>query len=118
MPYTLTINPSCGDGIKTPDEQWDDGNSVSGDGWSNSWKIEANWTWTGGSLTSKDTWIWNKPSEEAHTSVSDEEIDTKILSYVFYGFILLAAIFNFITLMLSSGSVQSIFHYINQVQLQ
>ena len=47
-------NPSkwvthCGEGIRAGDEAWDDGNTISGDGWSSDCnKIEDGWTWYGG----------------------------------------------------------------------
>jgi cysteine-rich repeat protein len=39
---------------------WDDGNVVSGDGWSSTWSIEIGYSCTGGSTTTADTWtpIW------------------------------------------------------------
>ena len=39
---------------------WDDGNSLNGDGCSLSWAIENGWSWSGGSLTTKDVWteVW------------------------------------------------------------
>ena len=36
-------------------ESWDDGNTTSGDGWSN-WSVDAGYTWSGGSASSKDAW--------------------------------------------------------------
>ena len=49
-----------GDGILAGSENWDDGNTNSGDGCSSSWTlIEPNYQWSGGSLSNKDTWnLW------------------------------------------------------------
>ena len=48
-----------GDGLKYTSSSTfcDDGNVLSGDGWSASWAIETGWTWSGGSITTKDTWV-------------------------------------------------------------
>ena len=45
-----------GDGkrFNTNSTYWDDGNTDNGDGWSSKWEIESDWTWTGGSTTTKD----------------------------------------------------------------
>ena len=48
---------SCGDGLVHSSEEWDDGNTNDDDGWSSQWKIEEGSYWSGGSLTSRDTWI-------------------------------------------------------------
>ena len=47
---------TCGDGIKfnSAFTYWDDGNTLSGDGWSSSWGVESGWSCTGGSSTTKD----------------------------------------------------------------
>ena len=60
-PSSLTTwKEICGDGIKVGSEQWDDGNTVNGDGWSSTWKIENSSACSGGSSTTKDTWkIWS-----------------------------------------------------------
>ena len=51
-------NDICGDGKKyTPLVTFcDDGNKLSGDGWSNDWNIESGWNWAGGIYVSK---YWN-----------------------------------------------------------
>ena len=38
-------------------EKWEDGNITPGDGWDQNWNIELGMTCTGGSISSKDTWI-------------------------------------------------------------
>ena len=48
----------CGDSIRTGSEAWDDGNISNGDGWSSTWTIETGASWYGGSITSKDTWVF------------------------------------------------------------
>ena len=46
----------CGDGILAGSENWDDGNTNSGDGCNSSCSlIETNYQWSGGSLSNKDT---------------------------------------------------------------
>ena len=52
-------NEIWGDGIRfnSVSTYWDDGNTVSGDGWTSSCLIETGWSWGGGSSTSKDIWI-------------------------------------------------------------
>ena len=55
---TLWI-PSWGDGIKAGGEKCDDQNNAEGDGWSSDCAtIETGWVWSGGSLTTKDIWIY------------------------------------------------------------
>ena len=47
----------CGDGktYTTLSTFWDDGNVVSGDGWSSSWNKETGWMWNGGTKTTPDS---------------------------------------------------------------
>ena len=51
-----------GDGIRLNKyaAYWDDKNTKNGDGWNNSCAIEKGWSWTGGTITSADSWteIW------------------------------------------------------------
>ena len=55
---TLWI-PHWGDGIKAGSEKCDDQNNVGGDGWSSDCTtIETGWVWSGGSLITKDIWIY------------------------------------------------------------
>ena len=51
------VDSICSDGVKTGNEQWDDANNQSKDGWDSDWHIETSWTWSGGSKQSKDTCI-------------------------------------------------------------
>ena len=50
-----------GDGMKfnVISTYWDDGNSISGDGWSSSWNIESGYSCSGGTSLSKDTCVYN-----------------------------------------------------------
>ena len=50
--------PHCGDSKRAGSEAWDDGNTANGDGWSSSWTVETGASWYGGSITSKDTWVF------------------------------------------------------------
>ena len=60
-----------GDGLRVSQEYWDDGNTVSGDGWRNDWKlVETDYIWSGGSSNSKDTWTkWNKGYHQNTTPI-------------------------------------------------
>ena len=46
----------CGDSKRAGTEACDDGNTASSDGCSSTCTIEANYIWTGGTTTTKDTW--------------------------------------------------------------
>ena len=57
--YPTTCITHWGDGIKTSGEKWDDQNNVGGDGWSSDCAtIETGWVWSGGSLATKDIWVY------------------------------------------------------------
>ena len=45
-----------GNGIRDGDEQWDDRNTINGDGWSSIWMVEDGYACTNGSTTTKDVW--------------------------------------------------------------
>ena len=49
--------PHCADSRRAGSEAWDDGNFLDGDGCSSTWTIETGYSWYGGSVTSKDTWV-------------------------------------------------------------
>ena len=50
--------PKWGDGIRASYEAWDDGNALSGDGWSSDClKIESGWVWFGGFVGITDVWV-------------------------------------------------------------
>ena len=56
-----TTNPEyCvevwGDSRRVGKEKWDDGNLLSGDGWSITWTIETGWRCSGGNVTNHDSW--------------------------------------------------------------
>ena len=52
----------CGNGIRasTYSLYWDDGNKIDGDGWDSNWRVEFEYAWTGGSISTADSWkeIW------------------------------------------------------------
>ena len=54
-----TCTEIWGDGIRfnSNSTYWDDGNYINGDGWDSSCNTESGWTWVGGNLIHKDTWI-------------------------------------------------------------
>ena len=66
-----TCREIWGDGIKISQNVTlcDDGNKVNYDGCNNDWKIEKDWTCSGGNLTARDIWIEN-PSSFASSSTS------------------------------------------------
>ena len=50
--------PKWGDGVRASYEAWDDGNALSGDGWSSDClKIESGWVWFGGFVRITDVWL-------------------------------------------------------------
>ena len=49
--------PHWADSRRAGSEAWDDGNFLDGDGCSSTWTIETGYSWYGGSVTSKDTWV-------------------------------------------------------------
>jgi large repetitive protein len=53
-----TCTEICGDGkrFNSVATYWDDGDTISGDGWTNGWTIEAGWSWSGGTTTTPDSW--------------------------------------------------------------
>ena len=57
-----TCDEICGDGkrFNSNDTYWDDGNTISGDGWTSTCQVEHGWNCTGGSNVSADvcTEIW------------------------------------------------------------
>lgn len=46
--------PKCSNGIRNDDEEWDDENQNSGDGWSNQWIVEDKYGCVGGNSTHRD----------------------------------------------------------------
>ena len=46
----------CGDGLDFNKNEWDDGNTKNGDGWSSTWEIEKWWECKGGTIHSPDAW--------------------------------------------------------------
>ena len=119
-PFSVIVNPSWGNGIRTSNEFWDDGNTVNDDGWSNNWIVEQYWTCAGGSLVSKDIWSCNKPITPSPLPSSTSESSNPNMdayTYLFLGMLALGSLSNFMSSVLSQGCIQSIFNFINQVQL-
>ena len=71
-----------GDGIRfnSISTYWDDGNTANGDGWTSSWVIETDWSWGGGSSTSKDIWIDIWGDGKKYSSASNFCDDGNILN--------------------------------------
>ena len=107
-PLQVTVNPSWGNGVRSLNEQCDDGNTKNDDGWSSNCIVEEYWTCTGGSMTSLDIWSWSKPSSKANM---------KLYTYLFLGLIALGWLSNLLSSSLMQGWIQCIFNFINQVQL-
>ena len=76
------LNPTywvtkCGDGIREGSEHWDDGNIISGDGWSSDCMlIESGWAWFGGYFGVTDVWVkWDlgyDPNPDYSTCIGAE----------------------------------------------
>ena len=88
IPFTVEVRPSCGNGILTQNEEWDDGNIINYDGWSSIWQIE---------------------------KLNNSKID--MLFLIFLSLLITEIILNTISMIVSSYSVSSIFGFVNEVQL-
>ena len=66
--------PQCtltwGNGVRDGSENWDDGNTSSGDGCSSSCVVESGYTWSGGSTSIRDTWSKTTSSSSSASSSS------------------------------------------------
>ena len=84
----------CGNGVRTSDENCDDANTFSYDGWSAEWEIEQGYICSGGSTTSSDTWIENNfmpistltvlPNNDLELNFNDTMVETTIESSDLY----------------------------------
>ena len=54
-PYSYWYNPEWGDSVRTPDEEWDDGNDEENDGCTE-WEIDRGYSCEGGGRNSNDQW--------------------------------------------------------------
>ena len=67
--------PQCtltwGNGVRNGSENWDDGNTLSGDGCSSSCVVESGYTWSGGSASTKDICTKNISSSGSSSSTSN-----------------------------------------------
>ena len=88
IPLTLQVYPSCGNGVLTINEEWDDGNNINYDGCSSNWKTE---------------------------TLSKSKLD--LLFWIFLAILIAGAIANFISKFIANYSVSSVFGFINEVQL-
>ena len=116
-----------GDGIRQGNEHWDDGNIISGDGWSSDCMlIESGWAWYGGYFGVTDVWVqWDlgyDPNPDYSTCIGAETSrDIKALSasaalsaYLGISSNLILTIFSSSS---SSSSSSNSFGMINQIQL-
>ena len=59
--YYEPLSNSClerwGKGFNLGALEWDDGNTINGDGWDQNWKIETDFKWTRVNETAIDTWV-------------------------------------------------------------
>ena len=63
----------CSDGKRDgANEEWDDGNTSNGDGWSSTWVIEDGWKWLGGTVSTIDVWYKNPIASISSVSSSNE----------------------------------------------
>ena len=115
----------CGDGIREGLEHWDDGNTVSGDGWAADWMlIESGWAWYGGYFGVTDVWVqWDlgyDPNPDYSTCIGIEvSRNVKGLSAAASLSAYLGVSSNLILTVFSSSSSSSSnsFGMINQIQL-
>ena len=62
-----------GNGKRNGDEQWDDRNTINGDGWSSIWMVEDGYACTNGSATNRDFWdkfVFTSTSNQGSTNTS------------------------------------------------
>ena len=110
-PISLNVIPLWGNGAKNLYEECDDGNSQNYDGCSSNWIIEANYTWTGGTLTSADVCTSTLLSSETISNFS------RTSSLITTGLIVAILLINTIAVLTSGYSSGSMFTMINQIQL-
>ena len=115
----------CGDGIRAGDEVWDDGNSISGDGWpSDCKKVEDGWAWFGGWFGVTDVWVqWDlgyDPNPDYSSWIGAEvPRDTKAMSAATQAAAYMGVSSNLMLTVFSSSSSSSSnsFGMMNQIQL-
>ena len=97
---------------------------MSCDGWSSSCIVEANYTWTGGSITSKDVWTKSPQNSSSNSNdtftKSQQSSNSSFVDKLFWYFLSLVVLsmgLNTISQMLNNFSNGSIFSLINEVQL-
>ena len=123
-------NPSkwvthCGDGIRAGGELWDDGNTISGDGWISDWSlVEQGWVWFGGDFGITDVCLQCDPgtgSNFDYTNWIGAEIprDTKALAAAFVAAAYVGIATNLVltTFSSSTSSSSNSFGMMNQIQL-
>ena len=88
IPLNLQVYPSCGNGVLTINEEWDDGNNINNDGCSSDCKIE--------------TLSYSK---------------LNLFFWIFLAFLITGAIANLISKFIANYSISSVFGFINEVQL-
>ena len=76
--------PQCtltwGNGVRDGSENWDDGNTSSGDGCSSSCVVESEYTWSGGSASTKDTWSKTTSSSSSTSTTSSSSPSIYIIN--------------------------------------
>ena len=115
---------NCGDGHRIGREIWDDGNSISGDGWNSKCnKIEdPNWICTGGEDGLKDTWTkcttgYDRNSELSkwmQIPVPDSIESFMIVIYVLVG---IEIFFSILYSILTKSTIQSMLTMLNFFQM-
>ena len=117
--------PKCGDGMRVSYEHWDDGNTISGDGWSSDWmKIEDGWACFGGYFGVTDICVqWDlgyDPNPDYSTWIGAEvSRDVKAMSAAAQIGAYMGVASNLVLTIFSSSSSSSSnsFGMINQIQL-
>ena len=76
--------PQCtltwGNGVRDGSENWDDGNTSSGDGCSSSCVVESGYTWSGGSASTRDTWSKTTSSSSSTSTTSSSSPSIYIIN--------------------------------------
>ena len=120
--------PQCiltwGNGVRDGSENWDDGNTLSGDGCSSSCVVESGYTWSGGSASTKDTWskTTSSSSSTSTTSSSSPSIyiinsDNRWMAYWVWFWVCLSIVLELILAFASERYPTGLYISIEHIQL-
>lgn len=122
-PYSVDVSgPLWGNAKRHSPEQWDDANTINGDGCSEECVVEHNWVWVGGTPTSRDYWsqwpIYHVPNGDKSACVKQKESKTtKAYFYILFTAVSMNVLANFIDMLASTNSVTGIFAGLNSIQM-